>query len=305
VGETWFPPPERSARQRAQRFAPSFARRVPAIPSADVARLRQPWLVTTVLRLALALALIGLLGAALVTAKRLDAPRATFLPAGTSGIVVLDLSQSVTGLNYRRIANTLTMLSKSSGALGAVAFSDIAYELMPPGSPPSELQSLIRFFKPLGRDDPGRFDLSYPANPWNELFSAGTSVSTGLGLARKMLTRDGVEKGSVLLISDLDTAGSDEGRLAWMLARYRTEGIELRIVPLFANAEDREFFSRFIGEDKLITPTQLAARTTDRSEGALVGASPKLLALLALLVAVALAANEWWCRRLVVPEARK
>lgn len=284
--------------------APSLARRTPAIPSADVGRLRQPWLLTTVLRLGLALALIGLLGAALLTANRLDAPRATFLPAGTSGVVVLDLSQSVTDLNYRRIANTLTMLSKSGGALGAVAFSDIAYELMPPGSPPNELQSLTRFFKPLGRDDPGRFNLSYPANPWNELFSAGTSVSTGLGLARKMLTRDGVENGSVLLVSDLDTAGSDLGRLAWMLARYRTEGIELRIVPLFANADDREFFARFIGEDKLITPTQLAAQTRERSEGALVGASPKLLALFSLLVAVALAANEWWCRRLELPEAR-
>ena len=88
-------------------------------------------------------------------------------------------SQSVTDRNYRRIANTLAMLSKSGGALGAVAFSDIAYELMPPGSPPSEVQSLIRFFKPIGRDQSGRFDLTYPANPWNELFSAGTSVSTG------------------------------------------------------------------------------------------------------------------------------
>jgi hypothetical protein len=284
--------------------APSLARRAPAIPSSDVGRLRQPWILTTVLRLGLALALVGVLGAALVTANRLDAPRATFLPAGTSGVVVLDLSQSVTDRNYRRIANTLTMLSKSGGVLGAIAFSDIAYELMPPGSPPSEVQSLTRFFKPIERDEPGRFNLSYPPNPWNELFSAGTSVSTGLGLARKLLKRDGVERGSVLLVSDLDTAGSDEGRLAWMLARYRTEGIELRIVPLFANAEDREFFSRFIGKDKLITPMQLAAQTRERSEGALVGASPKLLALFALLAAVALAANEWWCRRLELPEAR-
>jgi hypothetical protein len=89
-----------------------------------------------------------------------------------------------------------------------------------------------------------------------------------------------------------------------MLASYRTEGIELRVVPLFAPAEDREFFSRFLGEEKLITPNQLAAQTQERSEGALVGASPRLLALLALLVAAALAVNEWWCRRLELPEAR-
>jgi hypothetical protein len=284
--------------------APSLARRVPAIPSADVARLRRPWVVTTLLRIGLALALLLLLAAAFITANRLEAPRATFLPPGTSGVVVLDLSQSVTDLNYRRIANTLNMLSGSGGALGAVVFSDVAYELWPPGSPPSELQSLIRFFKPVGRNDPRGFNLTYPSNPWNELFSAGTSVSTGLGLARKVLRRDGVEKGSVILVSDLDTAGSDQGRLAWMLARYRTEGIQIRVVPLFAEPEDRSFFARFIGDENLVTPPQLAAQTRERSEGALVGANPKLLALLALAVALVLAANEWWCRRLELPEAR-
>jgi hypothetical protein len=283
---------------------PSLARRVPAIPSADVGRLRRPWLLTTVLRIGLALALLALLIAAFITANRLEAPRATFLPPGTSGVVVLDLSQSVTDLNYRRIANTLNMLSRSSGALGAVVFSDVAYELTPPGSPSSELQSLVRFFKPLGDDDPRRFNRTYPSNPWNELFSAGTSISTGLGLARKVLQRDGVENGSVILVSDLDTAGSDQGRLSWMLARYRTEAIDIRVVPLFAEPDDRAFFARFIGEENLVTPSQLAAQTRRLSEGTLVGASPRLLALLALVVAALLAANEWWCRRLELPEAR-
>jgi hypothetical protein len=282
----------------------ALARRVSAIPAADVRRLRRPWVLTTVLRIGLALTLVAVLAAAFVTARRLEPPRATFLPSGTSGVVVLDLSQSVTDLNYRRIANTLTMLAKSSGALGFIAFSDVAYELMPPGSPPNELQSLVRFFKPLGRDDPRSFTLAYPSNPWNELFSAGTSISTGLGLARKVLRRDGVEKGTVILVSDLDTAGSDSGRLAWMMARYRTEGLQLRVVPLFAEPDDRQFFARFVGDANLITPPQLAAQARERSEGALVGASPRLLTLFALIVAIVLAANEWWCRRLELPEAR-
>ena len=285
--------------------APSLSRRTPAIPSADLERLRRPWAITTAVRISLAAALLVLLIAAFLVAQRLDAPRATFLPAEATGVVVLDLSQSVTDLNYRRVANTLAMLADSGTAVGAVAFSDIAYELMPPGSPASELQSLVRFFRPRSGIETGAFNLSYPANPWNELFSAGTSISTGLGAARKMLAREGVRDGSVLLVSDLDTAGSDQGRLAWMLARYRTEGIDLRVVPLFANAEDREFFARFIGDDKLITPSQLAADARQRAEGGLVGASPRLLAIVALLVAAALAANEWWCRRLELPEARQ
>lgn len=282
---------------------PSFARRVASIPSADVRRLRQPWLVTTALRIGLAITLAAVVVVALVTARRLEAPRASFIPPGTSGVVVLDLSQSVTDRNYRRIANTLSMLADSGSAAGLVAFSDVAYELMPPGSPASELRSFVRFFRPLAGERRG-FSLSYPGNPWNEFFSAGTSISAGLGLAQKVLERDGVRNGSIVLVSDLDTAGSDQGRLAWTLARFRTDGIELRVVPLFANAEDRQFFARFIGDANLITPSQLAARERASSEGTLVGDNPRLLAALTLTLALALAANEWWCRRLVLPEAR-
>lgn len=285
--------------------APSLARRTPAIPSADLDRLRAPWLATTLLRVALALALVAIVAVALVTARRLEAPRASFLPPETSGVVVLDLSQSVTDRNFRRIANTLTMLANSGSAVGVIAFSDVAYELIPPGSPATELLPFVRFFRPIGGIDRGGFGLRYPPNPWNELFSAGTAISSALGLARKVLLRDQIENGSVLLVSDLDTAGSDQGRLAWTLARFRTEGVDLRVVPLFANAEDRQFFARFIGDENLITPQQLAARSRESSEGTLIGSSPKLLALLALGLALALAANEWWCRRLELPEVAR
>ena len=282
----------------------SLARRSPAIPSADIARLRRAWLLTTVVRLALAVALVAVLAAALVTARRLEAPRTTFLPQGTSGVVVIDLSQSVTDLVYQRIANTLTMVAESGSAVGVVAFSDTAYELLPPGSPSSELRSLVRFFRPLPGRDRGRFNRSYPSNPWNELFSAGTSISAGLAVARRALARDDIENGSVLLLSDLDTAGSDMGPLAWMLARYRTENLQLRIVPLFAQPEDRLFFERFVGRENLVTPSQLAADASGGREGALVGASPRLLTVLAIVLVLALALNEWWCRRLELPEAR-
>ncbi len=279
-----------------------LARRVPAIPATDVAALRRPWILTTVVRFALALAMLALLAAALVAAKRLDAPRATFLPTGTTGIVVLDLSQSVTDLVYKRIANTLRMVSSSSDPVGMIAFSDVAYELFPPGAPPSELRSFARFFHPTNVD-PKRFGIEYPENPWNEMFSAGTSISAGLGLARRVLERDRIANGSVLLISDLDTAASDQGRLGWMIARYRADGVELRVVPLFATPEDKAFFSGLLGEQALVTPPELAAERKRRAEGALVGSSATTLVLLGALFVLALAANEWWCRRLELPEA--
>lgn len=282
---------------------PSLARRMPSIPATDVGSLRSAWIFTTVVRLALALALLALLVAALVTARRLEAPRATFLPTGTTGVVVLDLSQSVTDLVYKRIANTLQMVSSSSDPVGMIAFSDVAYELFPPGAPPSELRSFTRFFLPKKVDEK-RYGVEYPENPWNEMFSAGTSISGGLGLAKRVLERDKIEKGSVLLVSDLDTAASDQGRLGWMISRYRADGVELRVVPLFATPEDKAFFSRLVGEQALVTPPELAAERKRQAEGGLIGSSSNTLALICLLVVLALAANEWWCRRLELPEAR-
>lgn len=282
---------------------PSLARRVPSIPATDVGVLRTPWILTTVVRLALALTMLALLASALVTARRLDAPRATFLPTGTTGVVVLDLSQSVTDLVYKRIANTLRMVSSSSDPVGMIAFSDVAYELFPPGAPPSEMRSLTRFFQAKSLDEK-RFGVEYPENPWNEMFSAGTSISTGLGYARKVLKRDGIANGSVLLVSDLDTAASDQGRLGWMIARYRADGITLRIVPLFATPEDKQFFTQLLGEQALVTPPELAAERKRRAEGALVGSSSRTLVLLGALLVLALGVNEWWCRRLDLPGAR-
>ena len=283
--------------------APSLARRVPSIPATDPVALRRPWIFTTVVRLGLAAAMVAVLVAAFVTARQLDAPRATFLPTGTTGVVVLDLSQSVTDLVYRRISNTLAMISGSADPVGMIAFSDVAYELFPPGAPPSELRSFARFFRPKNVDEK-RFGVAYPENPWNEMFSAGTSISSGLGLARRVLERDGIENGSVLLLSDLDTAASDHGRLSWMIARYRADDIELRVVPLFATPEDKAFFARLLGERALVTPPELAAERRRQAEGALVGSSSTTLALLGVLLAFALAANEWWCRRLDLPEGR-
>ena len=282
---------------------PSLARRVPSIPATDMGPLRAPWILTTVVRLSLAVAMLVVLAVALVTARRLDAPRATFLPTGTTGVVVLDLSQSVTDLVYRRIANTFRMVSSSSDPVGMIAFSDVAYELFPPGSPPSELRSFSRFFHPKAVDEK-RFGIEYPENPWNEMFSAGTQISAGLGLARRILERDKIERGSVLLVSDLDTAASDMGRLSWMISRYRADGIELRIVPLFATPDDKAFFSRLLGESALVTPPELAAERRRQADGALIGSSSSQLVLLGALLVLALALNEWWCRRLELPGAR-
>ena len=284
---------------------PSFARRVPAIPVADAAALRGAWARTTVVRLLLAALLAGTLAAAWIAARTLEPAKAAFLPNDTSGVVVLDVSLSVTDPVYRRIHNSIEMLANGGQPVGMVAFSDVAYEMLPPGSPPEELKAMLRFWRPLpAADDAMPWDRAYPANPWTAGFSAGTKISGGLELAKDVLEREQIENGSILLVSDLDTAPSDEPALTLSVADIRAAGIEVRVVPLFPIAEDRAFFAQILGKDALVTPPQLAAQSRQRADSSLLGTNPSLLALLGGLVLLLLTVNEWWGARVEIPVRR-
>jgi hypothetical protein len=282
--------------------APSLARRVPAIPVADAASLQEAWRRTTVVRLGLAVLLVVTLAAAFVAAGTLEPAKAAFLPDDTTGVVVLDVSLSVTDPVYRRIHNAVRMIAEGGRPVGMVAFSDVAYEMLPPGSPPEELHSLLRYWRPLqSGPDATPWDRTYPANPWSAGFSAGTKISGGLDLAREIVERERIRDASVLLVSDLDTAPSDEPALTQAVADLRSAGIELRVVPLFPVDQDRAFFERILGKEALITPRELDVRAGERIESSLLGANPALLALLGGAVVFLLAANEWWGARVEIP----
>jgi hypothetical protein len=282
--------------------APSLARRATAIPIADVASLRPMWIRTTVVRLLLAGLLILVLALAFVAARALEPAKASFLPKDTSGVVVLDVSLSVTDVVFRRIHNALRMMSEGSEGVGLVVFSDVAYELLPPGSEPKELKPMLRYFRERKVKDPEPgSEVVFPANPWSAGFSAGTRISAGLELAADVLEREKIEDGSIVLVSDLDTAASDEAVLSEVVADVESEGIELRVVPLFAFEQDLTFFRRIVGGENVITPPQLAARNRRKAESTLFGANPSTLALLGGLLLFLLTLNEWWGARVEVP----
>jgi von Willebrand factor type A domain len=284
------------------RATPSLSRRVPAIPVADAAELRPVWIRTTIVRLGLAALLVVVLAAAFVASRTLEPAKASFLPKGTSGVVVVDVSLSVTDPVFRRIHNALRMMSESGDAVGLVAFSDVAYEMLPPGSPPEELKPMLHYFRGRNVQSPELgSDVVFPLNPWSAGFSAGTKISGGLELAVDVLERDEIENGSIVLVSDLDTAPSDESVLSQVVADIKSKGVELRVVPLLANETDLAFFEQIVGKENLITPPQLAARNRRTSETSLLGANPSALALLGGLVLALLALNEWWGARVEVP----
>ena len=126
----------------------TFARRG-ATRLGDLPRLALPAERTTLLRLGLALALAATLSAAVLLARTAGSGRAAVLPAGTNtGVVVLDMSASVAGPAFVRIGNVVRGLVATNQTIGLVMFSDVAYELLPPNSPPSSLQQFLRFFAP-------------------------------------------------------------------------------------------------------------------------------------------------------------
>ena len=152
---------------------------------------------------------------------------------------------------------------------------------------------MLRYWRPVenaaATTDP--WNVAYPANPWAAGFSAGTKISGGLDLAREIVEREEIDDASILLISDLDTAPSDEASLTSTVAEIRSAGIEMRVVPLFPIAEDRAFFEEILGKEALITPPQLAAQAEQRADASLLGANPSLLALLGGAVLLLLTVN--------------
>src|SRR2546421_4363554 len=174
--------------------------RGPAIPLATTRELAPAVRRTLALRIAFAAALIGLAVGASETGRSNAAAAGGLLPGESGGVVVLDVSRSIKPESNRTITAVLQSLIQSRTRIGLVAFSDIAYELLPPGSPSAELRPLLRYFaavKPRPGADP------YPPNPWSSSFSGGTQISSGLAVAHAALTRAGDPKGAILLVSDL------------------------------------------------------------------------------------------------------
>jgi len=258
------------------------------IPASEPGRFRTAANRTTVLRLALAAALCAALGLAFLAARTQDVRQAPLVPSGTTGMLVLDLSASV----YEGALDaTVAKLAQTDERTGLVVFSDVAYELLPPGSPSRELASLLRFFK-------ARPDATLPPNPWED-FRGGTRISTGVEAARQALLRENVTRGSVVLVSDLEILPDETDRLAQALALVRSDGFQIRIVPLSPREDRRALVERLTGSSAFVSgPEEGAVQTPE--ERAFVPGLPWLYLLAGTLLVLLLATNERVLTRLEV-----
>ena len=270
-----------------------LALRERALPVSEPAALTRAVRRTRLLRAVLGLALAASLLAALVLARSRDARPDALLPAGTTGMLVLDLSASA-GV-HPEIAELLRRVAAANEPTGVVVFSDVAYELVPPGTPGRSLDPMIRYFLPRAAG---------ARDPWSSSFSAGTRLSAGVEAAQAALERDGVERGSILVASDLEVFADDLDRLRNVLLTLRRDGVELRIMPLAARAEQRRLFERVVGAENFVEPAAYQAGTPARSTlGAAEEATPWSFLALVVLLALLLAANERYCGRLRLPPA--
>jgi hypothetical protein len=265
-----------------------------AVALADLGELHSRSQRTALVRVVLALALVGTLALLFHVARSEGAGRAAVFPEGTNtGVVALDMSASISGPTYARVATTMRGIVNANQSIGLVMFSDSAYELLPPNSPPGALLQFIPFFTPL------RYYGGTPVfaqTPW-DTFSGGTKATSGLEMARRALLRAKVKHGAILLVSDLDDASSDQGALSNEALLLRTEHIPVRIVPLFAAAVDIRLFAALFGQDAFVDPS-VFTHTAKRHAASVAAPAPWALLLLGGLLVVLLAGNERWNGRL-------
>lgn len=273
-----------------------------AIPFADLGGLRRAARRTTLQRSLLGLAALALLVAAVLMARDMHLPANTLVPEGRSGVIALDLSRSINGSRQEEMARVLRRFAVPDQRVGLVAFSDTAYELLPPGSPGTELRPLIELLTPY-RVRPNAKKLRLREMPWDVSFRAGTVISSGLEMAQRALRRHGESGGTVLLVSDLSALADDLPRVANLLVALRKDGIDLRIAAIEPTDSDRAVFERLAGKSAFVSPRSLgrgglrglADDALDRPvPGGLVAAALALLAILAV--------NELWFGRLVGPK---
>jgi hypothetical protein len=263
-----------------------------AIPLADTPALRPRARVTLAVRLALAATVLGCVVAFLLASTNPNTRTVVPLPAHTNGVLVLDLSASISSDSFSRIGGTLQALSGSHRRFGLVIFSGVAYEALPPGTPAADLAPLVRYFTLPPQRTPG-FLPSFPPNPWATTFTGGTNISSGMQLAYQIAVAQR-HRAAVILVSDLDDSPGDVPALAAVLGADRRAGVPVRIIGLNPAPSDVAFFQTALGPQTPVTEAPLLNAAPPRN----LTPFPWLLVVLTVAAAIVLGLHTAWLPRL-------
>lgn len=255
------------------------------------------------LRVSLALGTIAALAGALAFA--LDRPEfRALLPPGSDGVIVLDVSASVGPRDYRQLTQALDEANSQRRRYGLVVFSDVAYEVFPPGTDPGQVRAVRRYFVPSAERGRRRIGTTrvegelYLQTPWAAAFTGGTRISRGLALAREIVERDRLVDPAVLLISDVDYDARDVDGIEQVVSQYARDRIRLQIVALAPASRMERFFDTFPSLRRSNVATPVNSVVGARSEERYSASAPLALAAAGLILLVLLALNELACGRL-------
>jgi len=266
----------------------------PRVASYEAGGLRLAALRTNAIRIVLLAGALALFGLTASKARGNDVSGKPLLAGGGASVVVLDLSLSIGPKDYAGIRKAVQRLISDRARVGLVIFSDVPYELVPPGTPAAELRPLLRLLAPTKKG---------PLNPWSAGFSAGTQISSALEMARNMIVRSGATHGNILLVSDLIDAPDDDAQLAQTLHAMQRESIGVRAVALTPLPTGRAIFGGLLGKKALISPDKLSAGHDPIHHS---GAPPPTgLLVLAGLLLVLLAIHELFAGRLGLPQVER
>jgi von Willebrand factor type A domain len=270
------------------------------IPVSSVDALQSAIRRTSAQRTALTIAAVALLAAAIIQATSAKAAPPG-VSQGRSGVILLDLSRSISPARMAIIRNVLGHFAAPNDRVGLVAFSDTAYELLPPGTSGTELRPIIRFFTPVPKPTQTT-KLVMPSTPWDITFRGGTRLSTGLDVARQALARQGLRGEPVLLVSDLSIFTEDLPNVTSELVDLHRDHIPFRIIALEPTPGNQALFERLAGQKAFLPVSSLGVRGAQISAPP-AARSPLPAGLVASAVALLglLAFNELWCGRLAVP----
>jgi hypothetical protein len=137
-------------------------------------------------------------------------------------------------------------------------------------------------------------------SPWSDSFRAGTRISTALQLAHDMLELDRVQDGSILLVSDLETAPDDVPATARVLRAIKRSGTAVRLLALGPSSDARTLFGGILGPEAF-TPLSDGPVRRPEPPSAKRRPLPRTLLLLGGLFLVALAGHERYAGRLALP----
>jgi hypothetical protein len=255
-------------------------------------------------RVALTVLALAALTTALVlvatTHRARGAPDA--LRGGNGLMVVIDVSSSTLGFSSMIAKSLLTLANDPSQRAGLVLASQGAYMALPPETPGSALRGWQRMIDYINEQNHrlaaraklDRTPLPDPAPgdyPWVGVFTGGTRLSTGLARAIQALREAGIQRGQIVLVSDLRDAPEDLPRVGVLITRMRELGIKLRVVTVGRNARNPKEFSD-IGGSAFIMDAADSVYAPEHETGLRSHPSAFPLVLLGVVLAVLLAISE-------------